>query len=316
MTDGQRSITENGKIARVRIADFVVGCHVEQEPGRIRLHHKLLATKLINHFRVQDCNPIYTTFASGTEVKKSDCCTEEDLKESYISKYKSGVATVLYLACTTRPELAKFASELGKVQHRPGRKHFAFLKHVVKYIATHDEDGIVFAAPKEPTEKPAELIGYADASWADQRDDRRSTGGYVCFFNGGPISWLSKILRAVALSSAESELYAACLATQDVVHLRRVLEDMTGVAPSGPTTIYEDNNAVIFMTADKAKTISTKTKHIACRWFYTASKVKDGTVVLKPIPTTEQLADIFTKVTIPRVQYEFLRGHLVTEVPI
>jgi hypothetical protein len=129
MTDGQRSITENGKIARVRIADFVVGCHVEQEPGRIRLHHKLLATKLINHFRVQDCNPIYTTFASGTEVKKSDCCTEEDLKESFISKYKSGVATVtvLYLACTTRPELAKFASELGKGQHRPGRKHFASL---------------------------------------------------------------------------------------------------------------------------------------------------------------------------------------------
>jgi hypothetical protein len=241
------------KDCKVRIADFVVGCHVEQEPGRIRLHHKLLATKLINDFRVQDCNPIYTPFASGTEVKKSDCCTEEDLKESYISKYKSGVATVLYLACTTRPELAKFASELGKVQHRPGRKHFAFLKHVVKYIATHDEDGIVFAAPKEPTEKPAELIGYADASWADQRDDRRSTGGYVCFFNGGPISWFSKILRAVALSSAESELYAACLATQDVVHLRRVLEDMTGVAPSGPTTIYEDNNAVIFMTADKAK---------------------------------------------------------------
>jgi hypothetical protein len=130
--------------------------------------------------------------------------------------------------------------------------------------------------------------------------------------NGGPVSWFSKILRAVALSSAESELYAACLATQDVTHIRWVVNDITGETLKKPTTIFEDNRAVICMTADKAKTVSTRTKHIACRWFYTADKVKDGTVLLKPIPTTEQLADILTKVTIPRTQFEFLRNHLVS----
>jgi hypothetical protein len=252
---------------------------------------------------------------SGTEVSKGDCLNIDDEIQPYVAKYKSGTATVLYLACTSRPELAKFASELGKVQHRPGKKHFALLKHVVKYIAGHIDDGIVFQAPSDDASLNVP-VAYADASWADQSDDRRSTGGYLCFMNGGPVSWFSKILRAVALSSAESELYAACLATQDVTHLRWVIRDITGKNLDQPTTIFEDNRAVICMTADKAKTVSTRTKHIACRWFYTADKVKDGTVVLKPISTNEQLADILTKVTIPRRQFEFLRDHLVTPVSV
>jgi hypothetical protein len=275
----------------------------------------LLAEKLVRDFRLEDCNPVHTPFASGTEISKEDCHSIDEKPEPYVAKYKSGTATVLYLACTSRPELAKFASELGKVQNRPGKKHYAFLKHVVKYIAGHLEDGIIFQAnPNVDCLNIPEA--FADASWADQSDDRRSTGGYVCFMNGGPVSWFSKILRAVALSSAESELYAACLATQDVTHIRWVVEDITGEELKQPTTIYEDNRAVICMTADKAKTVSTRTKHIACRWFYTADKVKDGTVLLKPIPSAEQLADILTKVTIPRTQFEFLRDHLVSAISV
>jgi len=32
------------------------------------------------------------------------------------------------------------------------------------------------------------LFGYADATWADDRIDRKSNSGRVLFFNGGTIS--------------------------------------------------------------------------------------------------------------------------------
>jgi hypothetical protein len=180
------STTNNGEVkdCKVRLADFIVGCHIEQKEGKIKMHHQLLAEKLIRDFKLEDCNPVYTPFASGTEVSTKDCMDMTATREPYVAKYKSGTATVLYLACTSRPELAKFASELGKVQHRPGKKHYAFLKHVVKYIAGHVNDGIIFETPPDDRcEGVNELVAYADASWADQADDRRSTGGYVCLMN-------------------------------------------------------------------------------------------------------------------------------------
>ena len=177
------------------------------------------------------------------QAYKDDCCTEEAAKtEGYVKKYKSGVATVLYLSGTSRPDLAKFASELGKVQHRPGKKHMAVLKNVIRFIKGTKSYGIAYGKSGNPVQ---EVIGYADASWIDQVDDRRSTGGYIAFANGGPVSCFSRILKAVALSSAEAELYAACLATQDMVHLRRVMSDITGVKHRGPSTLHEDNQAVI-----------------------------------------------------------------------
>jgi hypothetical protein len=36
------------------------------------------------------------------------------------------------------------------------------------------------------------LVGYCDADWAGDLDDRRSTTGFVFMMGGGAISWSSK----------------------------------------------------------------------------------------------------------------------------
>ena len=59
---------------------------------------------------------------------------------------------------------------------------------------------------------------FADASWADDKSNRRSTHGYVCFLNGGPVSWHSRQGKFVALSTAEAELAPASDAGKDLVH--------------------------------------------------------------------------------------------------
>ena len=69
------------------------------------------------------------------------------------------------------------------------------------------------------------------------------------------------------------------------------------------------------MTSDKNKAFTTKMKHVAARWFYVSDKAQDKTVILKSIDTDHQLADIFTKTTIPREQYEYLSAHMVTVKP-
>jgi hypothetical protein len=293
---------------KVKLATFVVGMHVEQSEGAIKLHHKDLAEKLVADFDQQDCFPKLKPFPAEARISKADCPPQGEQFE-LAAKYRSGVASVLYLACTTRPSLAKFASELGKVQSNPAEKHYGYLLLLIQYIAGTTESGIRYGSKEEDMDN---LTGFCDASWADDVDDRRSTGGYVCYMNGGPISWHSRIMHAVALSSCESELYSATDAAKDITHLRWIVQDITGKKQSGPTTLYEDNNAVISIASDRNKSISTRTKHVAARYFWVRTKVYDGTIILERCDTTEQVADALTKVSLSRETFEKFRGRMET----
>ena len=61
------------------------------------------------------------------------------------------------------------------------------------------------------------LIGYADADWAGDLDDRRSTSGNLFLLAKGTVSWLSKKQATVALSTTEAEYVALSVATQEAI---------------------------------------------------------------------------------------------------
>ena len=55
------------------------------------------------------------------------------------------------------------------------------------------------------------LVGYSDADWGGNSDDRHSTTGNLFLIGGGAISWLSKKQAVVALSTSEAEYIALSL---------------------------------------------------------------------------------------------------------
>ena len=55
------------------------------------------------------------------------------------------------------------------------------------------------------------LIGYSDADWASDKDERKSTLGYAFILGGGVVSSCSKKQSCIALSTMESK-YVACSA--------------------------------------------------------------------------------------------------------
>ena len=67
---------------------------------------------------------------------------------------------------------------------------------------------------------------FTDADWAQDRDDRRSTSGYVCYLGETPVSWGVRRQRTVALSSAEAEYMAASDAVKEILYLRQILSQL------------------------------------------------------------------------------------------
>ena len=64
-------------------------------------------------------------------------------------------------------------------------------------------------------------------------NDRKSTSGFVVMLGGAAISWNSKKVKCVALSTAETEYIALAQAGQESIWLQKLLKDMsdTSVTP-------------------------------------------------------------------------------------
>lgn len=146
-----------------------------------------------------------------------------------------------------------------------------------------------------------ELIGYTDADWGGDLNDRKSQSSYLFEVCGGLISWISKKQDVVALSTTEAEYIAASLATQELLWLRRLLNEL-GFVQEEAIVLYEDNMGAIEVS--KNPKFHGRMKHIDIRHNFLRNVVE--TVKLCYCETNEQLADIMTK-TIPKVHFEDLR---------
>ena len=70
------------------------------------------------------------------------------------------------------------------------------------------------------------VVVYADSSWADDTDTRRSRYGYALYVGKALICWRSKLHSCVALSTAEAEYCAATEAAKTIKWVTSMLEFM------------------------------------------------------------------------------------------
>ena len=84
-----------------------------------------------------------------------------------------------------------------------------------------------------------ELAGYSNSDWARNVDVRKYTIGYAFSIGSRVMSWSSKKLLTIFLSSTEAEYKTLCSATCEAIWLRKILEDV-GEVQSLPTIIKCD----------------------------------------------------------------------------
>ena len=134
---------------------------------------------------------------------------------------------------------------------------------------------------------------------ADNPDNVLSQIGYVISYAGCPILWSSKLQTEIALSTAEAEYIALSQAMREVLPLIELLKEVNQIIslslpkPKIHCKVFEDSTSCISMATNDRFT--PRTKHIALKYHHFRRYVKDKTIQILPINTTEQTADIFTK---------------------
>jgi hypothetical protein len=106
------------------------------------------------------------------------------------------------------------------------------------------------------------------------------------------VTWFSKRQPTLALSSTEAEYQALSEVAREAVWLKAMMRDM-GVDSEEPLMLRCDNESSIKLARNPI--FHSKTKHIIVHYHFAREQLESGEINVTYIPTTEQLADFFTK---------------------
>ncbi|KAI5350022.1 hypothetical protein L3X38_002913 [Prunus dulcis] len=120
---------------------------------------------LLTRTKMLDCKPLPTPVVGGCRLSLHDGDALSD-----VSEYRSVIGALQYLTFT-RPNIAFFVNQVCQFMHKPATTHWAVVERILCYLKSTSDDGLVY--------KPSSLslTTYADADYAGDLDDHRSTGG-------------------------------------------------------------------------------------------------------------------------------------------
>ena len=273
-----------------------ISCIQDVDSGRLGLSQELYIDKLILKYNLSEANSVSTPSDPNVTLMKDDGIS----KSVNQSLYQSLIGSLLYAALGTRPDIHFAVSAVAKYSSKPNQSHLTAALRILRYLKKTKHLILWYEQNDD------KVVGFSDADYARDVDDRHSTSGYVFILGSGAISWYSGKQRGVTTSTAQAEYVALSHTTKEAVFLRQLLSELEGT-DYGPVSVQEDNQAAIAIA--KNPVFYSKTKHIDISYHYTREAIVDRQIVLQYCNTDDMIADILTKPLV-RSRFEKLCSRL------
>lgn len=200
--------------------------------------------------------------------------------------FKSMIGSLRYLTCI-RPDILFGVGLVSRFIESLTATHFKAVKRNLRDIKGTFDYRLFYSSSK-----CFKLEGYCDSDWAGDRDDRKSTTGFVFFISDTAFTWSSKKQPIVTLSTCEAEYVAATSAVCHAIWLRNLFKEI-GVVQDELILINMDNKFAIALS--KNPVLHDRSKHIDTRFHFIRDCISRKKICVKYVKTEDQVADIFTK---------------------
>ena len=204
-------------------------------------------------------------------------------------EYQAITGSLMFAMTTCRPDIAHAVNMLARKMSEPRACDMEAARRVLRYLNGTQRLGLLF---RFESGKEASLCAFADADWANDKIERRSTTGYVVLLNGTPVSWCSGLQSVVALSTCEAEYVALSECCRELAYLRGVMVFLREPIMDA-ITVYEDNQGTIDLANNPCH--HKRSKHMDVKFHYVRSAILEKKVVIKKVHTDLNRADIMTK---------------------
>lgn len=201
--------------------------------------------------------------------------------------YCSLIGALWWLSNATRPDITFAVNSLSSFLPSPTEEHWRAAQRVLIYARDTADISITLGS------SDLTLTNHSDSDWAEQREDRRSTTGFLFCLGDSPVSWKSHRQPTIALSSTEAEYMALADTAREAIWWRAILLELGVLEISAPTIINYNNKGA----GELANNLShhSWSKHIDVKHHFIRECLSNLTVSLHRVPTLSMLADIFTK---------------------
>ena len=241
---------------------------------------------MLKRFNMSDCIPTSLPMKANQWLTAS----KEPCTPQMRSDYQRIVGSLMWVMLGTRPDISFAVTRLSHFNNNPSKEHLEAAKDVLRYLRGTASYKIRYCGSRN-----SGLIGYADATWAEDRDGRLSTTGFGYFLAEGIICWKTRRQKSISLSSTEAEYKSMSDACCQLAWLHNFLTEI-GESPEHPTPLCGDNQGAIFNALNPI--VEHRTKHVDLRYHYIREFLNTGKkrrLKLYYVRTDDQIADTFTK---------------------
>ncbi|XP_026450770.1 uncharacterized protein LOC113350882 [Papaver somniferum] len=213
-----------------------------------------------------------------------------------VEKYRRLVGHLIYLS-VTRPDLSYSLHILSQFMQQPRMEHWEAALRVVRYLKKSPGQGILSCS-----DSGLNLKGWFDSDWVSCPLTRRSLTRWFVLLGFSPISWKTKKQHTISHSSAEAEYRSMAAVTCELKWLKQLLGDL-GVHHTHGMNLFCDSQSALCIAQNPV--FHERTEHIEVDCHLVRGAIIRKIISPSCMPTTVQLADIFTK-ALGKAQFKFL----------
>ncbi|GJY59608.1 hypothetical protein Tco_0459500 [Tanacetum coccineum] len=242
--------------------------------------------KVLCRFNMDKAKVVSSPLTTNFKLTDKDCpSSKKNIEKMDRVPYASAVGSLMYVMVCTRLDLAHAIGVVSRFLSNPGKKHWEAVKWIFRYLRGTSKLGITFGNGKPM------LVGFTDSDMARNKDNMKSTSGYLMTFAGGAVSWQSRLQKCVALSTTEAEYMAATEACKELLWLKRFLQEL-GFKQQRYAVLC-DNQSAIHLA--KNSMFHKRTKHIDICYHWIRDAIEDGMFELNKVHTDDNASDMLTK---------------------
>ena len=255
------------------------------------------------------------------EISKPD--TSQELDDEWSSRYRAAVGSFLYLS-PERPDCQWAIAHLARGMRAPTMKLYQHAIHLAEYLhCTRDVCQVLrwsypgrsclderilsrseaMQLQKENLDRPDLIEAISDSDWAGHHDRVSCTCGHV-HLNGNLVYAFVRKQGAIALSSCEAELMAACSTAAEAIYVMHIVK----------TLASHDCNLLCRLDSSSARALLqkrgvSKVRHLDTKLLWLQRMANEGRATFGAISTYLNTSDIGTK-CLSAERYSFLMQNL------
>lgn len=204
-------------------AQKILGMNIirDRKNKKLLLSQEKYIEKVFNRFNMKNAMSFNTPLVAHFKLSIDLClCDDKEKEEMRKTLYASTVGSLMYAMVCTWPDIAHSMGIMRRFLANPRKQHWEAIKWILRYLKGTSHHCLCFG------DNNIVLEYFTDVDMVGNMDTRKSTTSYLYTFAGATVSWVSKLQRALALSTREAEYITTAEACKEMFCMQLFLGDL------------------------------------------------------------------------------------------